>query len=155
MSLESVRAFFALKAPDIAVIEMSVSTATVPLAAEAHGVEPSRIAKTLLLSIRGRRVLIVTRGDARLDNRKFKAALGGRPKMLAADEVQATTGHPVGGVCPFGLPTRIPVYCDILLRAFDEVIPAAGSVCSAVRISPIRMAGLVEAKWIDVCQDLA
>jgi prolyl-tRNA editing enzyme YbaK/EbsC (Cys-tRNA(Pro) deacylase) len=153
MSLDSVRAYLARKAPDIEIIELSVSTATVALAAEAHGVEPGRIAKTLLLSVAGRKVLIVARGDARLDNRKTKAAFGGRAKMLGADEVEAVTGHPVGGVCPFGLATKLPVYCDISLRAFGEVVPAAGSIHSAVRIDPMRLAELVEAEWIDVCQD--
>ena len=110
MSLESVRAFFAEHAPDIAVIETPESSATVALAAAAHGVEPARIAKTLSLRIGERVVLVVARGDARLDNRKVKAALGGKPRMLDADEVVAITGHPVGGVCPFGLATPLPIY---------------------------------------------
>lgn len=153
MSLDSVRAFLARKAPDIEIVELSASTATVALAAEAHGVEPGRIAKTLLLSIAGRKILIVARGDARLDNRKTKAAFGGRAKMLGAEEVETVTGHPVGGVCPFGLASKLPVYCDVTLKAFDEVPPAAGSINSAVRIDPARLAVLVEAEWIDICQD--
>lgn len=152
MSLESVRAFFAEKAPDIAIIELPTSTATVALAAEAHGVEPGRIAKTLSLRVGERSVLVVARGDARLDNRKLKEALGGKAKMLGAEEVVALTGHPVGGVCPFGLATPLPVYCDASLRAFDEVLPAAGALHSAVRIDPERLAALVEADWVDVCQ---
>ena len=155
MSLESVRAFFAEKAPDIAIIELDTSTATVALAAEAHGVEPGRIAKTLSLRVGERTVLVVARGDARLDNRKLKDALGGKAKMLGAEEVVALTGHPVGGVCPFGLATPLPVYCDRSLQAFDEVVPAAGAVHSAVRISPDYMAELVEANWVDVCQEPA
>ncbi|CAD5108243.1 YbaK/EbsC family protein [Zestomonas carbonaria] len=154
MSLESVRAFFAEKAPDIDIIELDTSTATVALAAEAHGVEPGRIAKTLSLRVGERTVLVVARGDARLDNRKLKEAFGGRAKMLDADSVQALTGHPVGGVCPFGLATPLPVYCDVSLRAFDEVLPAAGALHSAVRICPERLATLVEADWVDVCQEL-
>lgn len=154
MSLDSVRAFFTQNAPDIAIIETPESSATVALAAAAHGVEPARIAKTLSLRIGERVVLLVARGDARLDNRKAKAALGGKPRMLDADEVEALTGHPVGGVCPFGLTTPLQVYCDISLRAFDEVVPAAGSTQSAVRISPERMAALTGAEWIDVCQDV-
>jgi prolyl-tRNA editing enzyme YbaK/EbsC (Cys-tRNA(Pro) deacylase) len=153
MSLESVRMFLADRAPDLAVIELDVSTATVALAAEAHGVEPGRIAKTLSLRIGDRVVLIVARGDARLDNRKVKAILGGKPRMLDAQEVAELTGHPVGGVCPFGLATQIPVYCDVSLKAFDEVVPAAGSTNSAVRVNPIRMAELVGATWVDICQD--
>ncbi|WP_371366973.1 YbaK/EbsC family protein [Pseudomonas sp. QL9] len=155
MSLESVRAFFAEKAPDIAIIELDTSTATVALAAEAHGVEPGRIAKTLSLRVGERTVLVVARGDARLDNRKLKEALGGKAKMLGAEDVAALTGHPVGGVCPFGLATPLPVYCDVSLRAFDEVLPAAGALHSAVRIAPERMASLVDADWVDVCQDPA
>jgi len=155
MSLESVRAFLAQRAPDIAIIETPDSSATVAQAAAAHGVEPARIAKTLSLRIGERVVLVVARGDARLDNRKARAALGGKPRMLDADEVVAITGHPVGGVCPFGLATALPVYCDVSLRAFDEVVPAAGSTHSAVRIAPERMAELTDAEWVDVCQDFA
>jgi prolyl-tRNA editing enzyme YbaK/EbsC (Cys-tRNA(Pro) deacylase) len=153
MSLESVRAFFADKAPDIAVIESPDSSATVTLAAEAYGVEPGRIAKTLSLRIGERVVLIVASGTSRMDNRKLKARFGGKPKMLGIDEVAEITGHEVGGVCPFGLKAPLPVYCDVSLKAFDEVVPAAGSTHSAVRIAPSRMAELVDAEWIDVCQD--
>ena len=153
MSLESVRAFFADKAPDIAVIESPDSSATVTLAAAAYGVEPARIAKTLSLRIGERVVLIVASGTSRMDNRKLKARFGGKPKMLGIDEVAEITGHEVGGVCPFGLKALLPIYCDVSLKAFDEVVPAAGSTHSAVRIAPSRMAELVDAEWIDVCQD--
>ena len=155
MSLDSVRAFFAAHAPDIAVMVTSESSATVQLAAAAHGVEPARIAKTLSLRVGERVVLVVARGDARLDNRKAKAVFGAKPRMLDLAEVEALTGHPVGGVCPFGLATPLPVYCDVSLKAFDEVVPAAGSTHSAVRISPERMALLTGAEWVDVCQDVA
>jgi prolyl-tRNA editing enzyme YbaK/EbsC (Cys-tRNA(Pro) deacylase) len=155
MSLESVRAFFAEKSPDITVIESTQSSATVVLAAAAYGVEPARIAKTLSLRIGDRVVLIVASGTARLDNKKLKALFGGKPKMLGLDEVADITGHEVGGVCPFGLKTPLPVYCDISLRAFDIVVPAAGSTHSAVRIAPSRMAELTSAEWVDVCQVLA
>ena len=153
MSLQSVRDFLAERAPDLAIVEMPTSTATVAQAAAAHGVEPARIAKTLSLRVRDRNLLVVTRGDARLDNRKVKATFGGKATMLGADEVQALTGHPVGGVCPFALATSLPVYCDVSLKAFDEVLPAAGSVHSAVRIDPLRIAELAEAEWVDVCKD--
>ncbi|MET0676054.1 MAG: YbaK/EbsC family protein [Bradyrhizobium sp.] len=152
MSLESVRAFFAEKAPDIAVIVSEKSSATVPLAAEAHGVEPARIAKTLSLRIGDRVVLIVAAGTARMDNRKMKSAFGGKPKMLGLEEVAEITGHEVGGVCPFGLKTPLPIYCDISLKAFDIVVPAAGSTHSAVKITPARMAELTDAEWVDVCE---
>jgi prolyl-tRNA editing enzyme YbaK/EbsC (Cys-tRNA(Pro) deacylase) len=155
VSLESVRTFFAEKAPDIAIIELDTSTATVALAAEAHGVEPGQIAKTLALRAGERNLLIVARGDARIDNKKIKAAFGGKARMLDAETVLTLTSHPVGGVCPFGLATDLPVYCDISLRAYDEVVPAAGDVHSAVRITPQRMAELTGAEWVDVCQEVA
>ena len=155
MSLESVRTFFSEHAPDITVIVTPESSATVPLAAAAHGVEPGQIAKTLSLRIGEEVVLVVTRGDARLDNKKAKAALGGKPRMLGQEEVEALTGHPVGGVCPFGLATPLKVYCDISLKAFDIVVPAAGSTHSALRIAPERMAELTQAAWVDTCQEAA
>ena len=151
MSLDSVRAFLAEKAPDLAIIELENSTATVALAAEGHGVTPAQIAKTLSLRVGERNLLVVTRGDARLDNKKAKAAFGGKARMLSAEEVLAVTGHPVGGVSPFGLATQLAVYCDVSLKAFGEVVPSAGSTHSAVRINPIRMADLIGAEWVDVC----
>jgi len=151
MSLESVRAFLATRAPDITIVELDGSTATVALAAAGHGVEPAQIAKTLSLRVRERNLLLVTSGTARLDNKKVKAAFGGKPRMLAPEQVVAITGHPVGGVCPFGLATPLPIYCDVSLKAFDEVVPAAGSTHSALRINPLRLAELVEAEWVDVC----
>ncbi|CAM2754871.1 hypothetical protein JHFBIEKO_1108 [Methylobacterium mesophilicum] len=153
MSLETVRAFFADKAPDITVIELATSTATVAEAAAGHGVAPAQIAKTLSIRIGDQVALVVTRGDARLDNRKAKAVFGGKVRMLDLGEVESLTGHPVGGVCPFGLAAPLPVYCDISLQAFDEVFPAAGSTNSAVRIPPDRMAELTGAAWVDVCQE--
>lgn len=151
MTVETVRAFLAVHAPDIEIVELDGSTATVELAAKSHGVAPAQIAKTLSLRVKDRRLLVVTCGDARLNNRKVKDVLGGKASMLATDEVVAMTGHPVGGVCPFGLPAPLPVYCDLSLRAFDEVLPAAGSTNSAMRINPVRMAALVKAEWVDVC----
>ena len=153
MTVESVRAFFAAHAPEIKIIELADSTATVELAAKGHGVQPAQIAKTLSLRIKDRTMLVVTSGTARLNNRKIKDVLGGKPRMLSADEVVAMTGHPVGGVCPFGLATALPVYCDVSLKAFDEVVPAAGSTNSALRIAPQRMAELVKAEWVDVCDN--
>ncbi|MCP3447620.1 YbaK/EbsC family protein [Bradyrhizobium sp. CCGUVB14] len=152
MSLESVRAFFAEKAPDITVMESPISSATVPLAAEAYGVEPGMIAKTLSLRVGERVILIVAAGTSRMDNKKVKAQFGGKPKMLGLEEVAEITGHEVGGVCPFGLKAPLPVYCDVSLKAFDVVVPAAGSTHSAVRIAPDRLAELVNAEWVDVCE---
>ena len=152
MSLESVRQFFAEHAPEIEIIELAESTATVGMAARAHGVTPGEIAKTLSLKVKNDVVLIVTRGDARLDNRKLKAALGAKARMLSVDEVINWTGHPVVGVGPFGLENPLTVYCDVSLRSFEEVLPAAGAIHSAVRITPQLMAELTNARWIDVCE---
>ena len=155
MSLQSVRDFFAARQLDIPIIELEVSTATVALAAAAHGVEPGRIAKTLSFRLNsGEVIILVTRGDARIDNRKFKEAFG-KGKMLAQEEVVELTGHPVGGVCPFGLAQPLPVYLDRSLQDFDEVLPAAGAIHSAVRISPALMSDITAGSWVDVCQPVA
>jgi len=151
MSLASVRAFFEARQIDIPIVELDSNTSTVALAAQAHGVEPGRIAKTLAFKLAdGKVFLLVARGDARIDNAKFKTTFG-KGKMLALDQVEALTGHPVGGVCPFGLATDLPVYLDKSLLAFAEVLPAAGSVNSALRISPQRMAELTQGHWVDAC----
>jgi prolyl-tRNA editing enzyme YbaK/EbsC (Cys-tRNA(Pro) deacylase) len=152
MSLESVRAFFRANAPDIAVIETDASSSTVELAAQAHGVEPAQIAKTICLSVGEKVLLVVASGTSRLDNRKIKDVLGGKGRMLSAEEVLSATSHPVGGVCPFGLPAPLPVYCDVSLQRFAEVVPAAGSTNAAVKIATDRLAMLTEAAWVDVCR---
>lgn len=151
MSEESVRSFLSLHAPDVPIIDQGISTATVAEAAEALGVVPARIAKTLSLRIGDQVALVVARGDARLNNGKAKAALGAKPRMLGLEEVEALTGHPVGGVCPFGLASPLPVYCDISLQAFETVFPAAGSRTSSVELTPERLAELTRARWIDIC----
>ena len=152
MSLESVRAHFARLQLDLPIIELETSTATVALAAQAHGVEPGRIAKTLAFRLTDQRVvLLVARGDARIDNGKFKQALG-KGKMLPLAEVEQITGHPVGGVCPFGLKTELPVYLDVSLQDFDQVLPAAGAIHSAVKRSPQLLQQIVAGIWVDVCQ---
>ncbi|MEN0586191.1 MULTISPECIES: YbaK/EbsC family protein [Kosakonia] len=151
MSLQSVRQFFADNAPDIDIIELNQSTATVALAAAAHNVEPGQIAKTLSLKVKNEVILVVAKGDARLDNKKLKNTFGAKARMLSSDEVVTITGHPVGGVCPFGLENPLQVYCDVSLKRYQEVLPAAGAIHSAIRISPDRMAELTHAKWIDVC----
>jgi prolyl-tRNA editing enzyme YbaK/EbsC (Cys-tRNA(Pro) deacylase) len=151
MSLESVRAFLAEHAPNIEILIHDGSTATVAEAAAAHGVPEAAIAKTLSLSVGGKPFLVVAGGLARLDNKKAKAEFGGKVSMLGPEEVLSITGHPVGGVCPFGLATPLQIYCDVSLKAFAEVVPAAGSRTSALRISPERLAELTGAKWVDVC----
>ena len=150
MSLQSVRMFLSEHAPDLQVIELAASTATVALAAAAHGVEPGRIAKTLSLRVGDHVVLLVTRGDGRLDNQKFKAQFKTKPRMLDAAEVETETGHPVGGVSPLGLLRPLRVYLDASLKDFDEVLPAAGATNAAVRIAPARLAQLTGAEWVDV-----
>ena len=151
MSLQSVQQFFADNAPDVEIIELSQSTATVALAAAAHNVEPGQIAKTLSLKVKNEVILVVAKGDARLDNKKLKDAFGAKARMLSSDEVVTVTGHPVGGICPFGLENPLSVFCDVSLKQYAEVLPAAGTIHSAVRISPDRMAELTAAKWVDVC----
>ena len=152
MSLASVRSWLAQHAPDLEIIEVEESTATVDTAAKALGVEPARIAKTLAVRAGNEVFLLVTRGDARLDNAKSKAEFGARPRMLGAEETLSLTSHPIGGVCPFGLATALPVYCDISLRPFDTVYPAAGSVNSSVRVTPERLFRLVGTRWVDLCR---
>ncbi|MBS9721609.1 YbaK/EbsC family protein [Tianweitania sp. BSSL-BM11] len=152
MSLDSVRAFFAEHAADITIIETAESSATVALASAAHGVEPAQIAKTLALKVDDTVLLVVTSGTARLDNRKFRDRFGGKARMLDAEQALALTSHPVGGICPFGLPSPLAVYCDESLHAFAEVLPAAGATNTAVRLSPQRLAELTQAQWVDICQ---
>jgi prolyl-tRNA editing enzyme YbaK/EbsC (Cys-tRNA(Pro) deacylase) len=149
MSLQSVRSFFAAHAPEIEIIETEQSSATVPLAAQAHGVDPDQIAKTICLRAGDVTLLVVMSGNSRLDNKKFRALFGAKPRMLSGEEVVVATGHPIGGVCPFGLPTELPVYCDLSLKDYAEVVPAAGAVNAAVRIDPERLAALTHAVWID------
>jgi len=152
MGLAAVRDFLEARAPDLAIVETEASSATVDLAAKAHGVEPAQIAKTICLKVGDRTLLVVTGGTARLDNRKLKDAFGGKARTLDSQQVLAVTGHEVGGVCPFGLAAPLPVYCDVSLRQFDEVVPAAGSTDAAVRIATERLAELTGAAWIDVCR---
>ncbi|GAA4009046.1 YbaK/EbsC family protein [Sphingomonas humi] len=151
MSIESVRTWVADHAADLHLIEGHGSTATVAEAAQTLGVAPGRIAKTIALRVGDRILLLVTRGDARLDNIKCKAAFGGRIRMLDPEQTLAATGHVVGGVCPFGLATPLPVYADISLRAFETVFPAAGSRTASLEIAPERLAALTHAQWVDCC----
>ncbi len=152
MSLESVIEFFKVHAPDIIPVIRDESTATVAEAAQTLGVEEGQIAKTLAMKIGEERVLVVMAGTGRLDNRKTRDTFGSRPRMLSPEDVLALTSHPVGGVCPFGLPTSIRVCCDTSLKVWDEVWPAAGSVNSAVKLSPARLAELTGAEWIDIAK---
>ena len=152
MSAESVREWLAAHAPDLTFIELEATTATVDTAAVALGVEPGRIAKTLAIRAGDHLFLLVARGNARLDNRKCKDEFGARPRMLGPDETFEVTGHPVGGVCPFGLKAPLPVYFDITLKAFDSVFPAGGSRNTSVEVATDRLFGLVGDRWVDLCR---
>ena len=152
MSLKSVRSWLAEHAPELKLIEVEQSTATVDTAARALGVEPGRIAKSLAVRAGSHLFLLVTRGNARLDNRKSKDEFGARPRMLGADETFELTGHPVGGVCPFGLKSPIPVYLDISLKAFNVVYPAGGSLNTSVEVPTNRLFELVAERWVDLCR---
>lgn len=153
MSLDSVRLFFQTHAPDIDIIVTEARSATVEEAAFAHNVAPAQIAKTLGVWINGRVALIVMAGTARLDNRKFKDRFGEKPRMVDAETITIHTSHPVGGVCPFGLPAPLPVFADESLKQFDLVIPAAGAINAALRIQPSRLAQLVGAEWVDLAKE--
>ena len=152
MSLRSVNAFLAAHAPDIAIVEVETSTATVALAAAAHCLATGQIAKTLSLWLHDEVILVVMSGDARIDNQKYKARFGTKAKMLDAGEVLSWTSHPVGGVCPFGLPRPLRVFADASLLAYDAVLPAAGSTNAALRIEPERLVALANAEWVDVAR---
>lgn len=152
MSAQSVRAWLADHAPELRLIEVEDSTATVDTAARALGVEPGRIAKTLAVRAGEQTFLVVARGDARLDNRKCKDEFGARPRMLGPEETLELTGHPVGGVCPFGLKSPIPIYLDVSLQAFDIVYPAAGSLNTSVEVTSGRLFELVAERWVDLCR---
>jgi len=152
MSAESVRAWLAGHAPDLRLIEAHDTTATVETAARTLGVEPGQIAKTLAVRAGDHLFLLVTRGNSRLDNRKCKDEFGARPRMLGAEETFEVTGHPVGGVCPFGLKTLLPVYLDVSLKAFDVVYPAGGSLNTSVEVPTERLFDLVAERWVDLCR---
>jgi prolyl-tRNA editing enzyme YbaK/EbsC (Cys-tRNA(Pro) deacylase) len=150
MSVVRVQAFLDERETGLRVIETGADTSTVEAAGAALGVEPARIAKTLAVRAGDRAFLLVARGDARLDNVKFRRQFGVKPRMLPADEAEALTGQPVGGVGPFGHPAPVDVYCDESLRAFDVVYPAGGSPRSAIRVTPDQLAELAGATWVDV-----
>lgn len=152
MSLETAKAYLNQHAPDLDIFEFETSTATVPLAAEALGVEHGQIAKTLSLKVGESVIVLVTRGDARLDNKKYKDQFGVKARMLDFESVEQATGHPVGGVCPFGLPSHVAVYLDVSLQHYSVVFPAAGTPNSAVRLSPSQLAEVVSSEWVDVSQ---
>lgn len=152
MSVESVKKFFTDNGLKDPVFKLEECGATVDLAAKTLGVEPALIAKTLSFRLKDRDILIVTKGDARIDNRKYKDFFKTKAKMLDHDKVAEITGHPVGGVCPFGLLSPIEVYLDVSLREYEYVYPAAGSRFTALKIQPLKMQELTHAEFIDVCK---
>ena len=157
MSVEIVKKYFADNNIDKEILEFPVSSATVELAAQAAGVEPARIAKTLSFYTKEKdgAILIVTAGDMKIDNSKFKHFFGMKAKMLSADDVERLTGHAIGGVCPFGNPEHTTVYLDVSMKRFDTVFPAAGSSNSAVELTCDELEQFSGSKeWIDVCKEM-
>lgn len=151
MSVQAVSEFFDTKQKEVSILTFE-DTSTVAKAAEALGVTPGEIAKSLLLQVQEGFVMVLMAGDRRLDNRKFKDIFKAKPKMPQMEQVLEVTGHPVGGVCPFGLKTEIPVYLDESLREYAKVYPAAGAPNAAVELEVNELEELVSANWVDVSQ---
>ena len=153
MAIDRVKTYFKQYNMDNKIQEFAVSSATVELAAAALHCEPQRIAKTLSFMVNGHAVLVVTAGDTKIDNAKYKAQFGTKAKMLSPQEVETLVGHAVGGVCPFAVNEGVEVYLDESLRRFESVYPAAGSGNSAIQMT---MADLEKysgsSQWIDVCK---
>ncbi len=153
MSIERVRAFFRPLGREGDILEFPVSSATVELAAQAVGVIPARIAKTLSFLVEGGCVLIVAAGDAKIDNAKFKHQFHTKAKMLTAEQVSEFTGHAVGGVCPFANPEGVRTWLDVSLKRFDTVFPAAGSGNSAIELTCPELEEYSRCQgWVDVCK---
>ncbi len=154
MSRERARAHLKKYGFEDRIREFEESSATVELAALAVGVIPARIAKTLSFKVKDNVILIVTAGDAKVDNGKYKAFFGAKAKMLMNGEVEELTGHSVGGVCPFGAMDEVKTYLDISLKRFDTVFPAAGTAASAVKLTCDELYKCSCAlEWIDVCKE--
>ena len=153
MSIEKARAYLKLFGRDSDIIETEASSATVELAAAALGVESARIAKTLSFMTKDGVILIVTAGDRKIDNHKYKEIFGCKAKMLSAEETLQYTGHAVGGVCPFGVPENVRVYTDVSLQRFQTVFPACGSGNSAIELTCDDLFRLSNSQaWIDICK---
>ena len=151
MSVQAVKEFFHTKQREVPILTFE-DTSTVAKAAEALGVTPGEIAKSLLLQVQEGFVMVLMAGDKRLDNRKFKDIFKTKPKMPEMEQVLEVTGHPVGGVCPFGLKTEMPVYLDESLREYAKVYPAAGAPNAAVELAVEELEELVSTDWVDVAQ---
>ena len=153
MALEQAKKYLTEKGYADRIIELEESSATVQLAAEALGVEPGMIAKTMSFYQGEQVILILTEGTARIDNRKYKDTFHIKAKMIPFEEVEAAVGHAPGGVCPFGIKDGITVYLDESLKQFETVYPAAGDDHSAVRLSVPELAQITGAFWVDVCKE--
>lgn len=154
MSIENVREQLKAWGRDKDILEYTASSATVELAAQALDVEPARIAKTLAFQAKEGALLVVAAGDAKMNNAKFKAVFGIKAKMLTPEETLEHTGHAVGGVCPFGLKNKLPVYLDISLQRFKTVFPACGSSNSAIELTCAELEIYSHSKqWVDVCKN--
>lgn len=151
MSLENVKDFFIINGLEDPTFKLSESGATVELASKTLGIEPEFIAKTLALHVKDRNILIVARGDARIDNKKYKEYFKTKAKMIFSEEVEETIGHPVGGVCPFGIKDNVEVYLDESIKNYNYVYPAAGDRNYALKIEPGKIQELTNASWVDVC----
>ena len=153
MAIDRVREYFRQWAIEDRILEFSVSSATVALAALAVGCAPARIAKTLSFLVHETPILIVTAGDTKIDNPKYKAAFHAKAKMLNAEQVERLIGHAVGGVCPFGVHPGVTIYLDVSLKRFQTVFPACGSESSAIELSiPELKQYSGSAAWVDVCK---
>ena len=154
MSIDLVRAYLAPMGLADGVLEFDTSSATVELAAQALGVIPARIAKSLSLSLPDGPILVVAAGDARLDNPRFKAQFHAKAKMLDHDAVARLIGHGVGGVCPFAVKAGVRTYLDESLRRFDTVFPACGSANSAIELTCGQLEAAAQgfSGWVDVCK---
>lgn len=154
MSIQNVRAYLEPLGLSDKILEFETSSATVELAAQAAGVIPARIAKSLSLMLPDGPILLVTAGDARIDNPRFKAQFHAKAKMLSADEVTQRIGHSVGGVCPFAVRDDVRAFLDVSLKRFDTVFPACGSANSAIELSceALQAAAQNFAGWVDVCK---
>ncbi len=153
MAIEKVRAYFREQGMEERIREFDTSSATVDLAAAALGCEPQRIAKSLAFMADGHALLVVTAGDAKIDNSKYKAQFRTKARMLSPQEAETLTGHAVGGVCPFAVPKDVNIYLDVSLKRFETVFPACGSSSSAIELTIAeleRHSGYIE--WVDVCK---
>jgi len=154
MGIKEVRAYFESHGLGSKVLEFDISSATVLLAAQALNTEPQRIAKTLSFAYNGSALLLVTAGDSKVDNGKFKQTFGLKAKMLQAEDALQIIGHPVGGVCPFALKQPLTVALDISMKRFETVFPACGSASSAIELTPAQLEKYAQTTlWVDVCKD--